>query len=197
MVVGDRKTLTGDVTKLGAINAKAPPLVEEMLGYGAGRLARGYWICLLSGRLTPGDFELGGNTLRSGGKLGLPQQSREADDRRVRVHKQILEEYGAAGYVALQNSALRDITATGPHRIAKVVPVQRHSDDSTPADQYPMGGGALQWTLLAPGKLFLVAAFVDAQAQAHTPGFTVGIAPAAPYDGRARLLRYLQEVSAD
>ena len=195
LIVGQKATLTGDVTQFKAIGAKAPAGVETMLGYAAGRLSRGYYICLLVGKLAPGDFEFGGLTLNSGGKAGLPGKTREADALRPRVHNQILQKYGDKGYEHMQSAVLQTITATGPERIVKIIPTTAHDDDAIPADQYPMGGGSLQWRLLKPGKEFFVAAFVDAQAEAQTPDFKVSIAANAAYDGRARLYKYLETVA--
>lgn len=195
LVVGEKVTLTGDVTKLGANGAKAPQGVEDMLGFGRGRLSRGYYICLLAEALTPGDFEMSGTTLRSGGKLGLPRATAEEDDRRSRVSSQIRYEYGDDGYDGLKMAALNRVTATGADRLVKFVPVTRHAPGLSPADQYPMGGGSLQWTLLPPGKLFYVAAFVDALGMAETAAFKASVAPDAAYDNRAKLARYLADVT--
>lgn len=197
LIVGQKTTLYGDVTQLSAVEAKPPASVETMLGYASGRLSRGYHICLLAGVLTPADFEFSGNTLNSGGRSGKPQNNQEDDLRRPRIHSQILREYGDDGYQQLQSWALKNITATGATRIVKIVPVTGHDPNGVPANQYPMGGGSLQWRLLQPGKEFLVAAFVDAQAEAQTPDFKVSIAANAPYEGRARLRNYLANVVID
>jgi len=84
------------------------------------------------------------------------------------------------------------VTLTGPERIAKVVPVRRHDRSITPDKQYPMGGGGLQWTLLEPGKQFLVAMHVAPDGIATLPGFKVKLGPNAAYDARARVMRYLE-----
>jgi hypothetical protein len=195
LIVGERTTLYGDVTQFSAIGAKAPSGVETMLGYGNGRLSRGYHICLLSGVLTPSDFEFSGNTMNSGGKAGLPQNTKEDDDVRPRIHRQILHKYGESGYRQLQMWALSKHERTGSTRLVKIRPIAEHDPDGIPANQYPMGGGSLQWRLLQPGKEFFVAAFVDAQADAQTPDFKVSIAADAAYDGRARLHKYLENVA--
>ena len=109
LTVGQWATLKGNITQLEAFGAMPPRRVEENLGYHLGRLARGYWICLLVEPLVAGDFELEGNTLRSGGKVGAPGQTQREDKGRTRVHEQILEEYGAAGYAQLQNAGLAGV----------------------------------------------------------------------------------------
>lgn len=192
LTVGQYATLTGNITQLRAFGAMPPRRVEQNLGYHSGRLARGYWICLLVEPLVAADFELEGTTLRSGGKVGAPGQTQREDKGRTRVHEQILEEYGAAGYAQLQNAGLAGVTERGGGRIAKVVPVIPDMQRASPARQYPMGGGFLQWRLKAPGKRFFVAAFVDAQGLAQTPAFAARTDAMAPYDERARLRRYLE-----
>ena len=192
LIVGAKTALSGDVTQLFAVGAKAPAGVEEMLGHGAGRLSRGYYICLLSGLLTPSDFEFSGNTLNSGGRSGLPLKTKEEDTRRPRIHSQILDERGRKGYEHLQKVALANITTSGRNRIIKILPIAGDDADASPATQYPMG--VLQWRLLKPGKEFFVAVFVDYLADAQTPEFKVSVASNAHYEGRAKLHDYLTNV---
>lgn len=192
LTVGKVTTLTGNVTQLRAFGAMPPDRVEENLGYHKGRLTRGYWICLLIGDLTEADFELEGTTLRSGGKLGAPALTQREDNARARVHDEIMKRRSPTGYAKLQKAGLSGVTARGDGRIAKVVPVTPHMQHASPARQYPMGGGFLQWKLKPPGKSFLVAAFIDAQGRAQTPAFIARTDKEAPYDERARLRRYLE-----
>lgn len=195
MIAGDYVEAGGNITQLKSIAARAPRAVELSLGYGIGRLAAGYGILLLAGSLSPGEFELDGITLRSGGRAGLPADTNEDDLKRERVHDAVLRERGIDGYRALQGMALRAIGATGPERIAKIRPVTAHDDEMKPSLQYPMGGGGLQWKLIVRRR-FLIAATVDAAGIAHTPDFSVPIGPHARYEDRARLNRYLEQVAA-
>lgn len=192
LVVGTTPQLSGNVTTLVWIAARAPRAVEQSLGYGSGRLAQGYWIALLKERLAPADFEFDGLTLRSGGRAGLPAASNAADAQRQRVHEQVLQERGEAGYQQLQRSALASVQLSGDHRIAKVIPVTPHNPALSPDVQYPPGAGGLQWKILPPGKRFLIALEVSPSGMATAPGFSVNIGPGAPYENRARVMQYLR-----
>ena len=192
LVLGATIAVAGDVTKNRSVRARSAADLERSLGYGAGRLAAGWWVLLLQETLTTADFRLSGLTLRSGGKLGLPSNDPLAESRRRHVSDQILQEHGAAGYAALQRWALSTVTPHGDDRIVKVLPVTPHDPAMGAADQYPMGAGGLQWTLLRPCR-FLVAMRVDAAGIAHIPGFATFLGASAPYEGRARLARYLSD----
>jgi hypothetical protein len=193
--VGDTSTFTGNVTTLNWIGPRPPADVEKNLGYGAGRLSAGYWLLLLVQQLTPDDFEFEGTTLRSGGRLGLPAATQAQDAARLRMHDQILAERGPAGYRALQEFALRSARITGPERIAKVLPETGHDPAMAPSQQYPMGGGGLQWTIKKSRPVrFLVAMHVDRNGLATTPTFTTSLAPGPNvYDHRARAMKYLEQ----
>ena len=197
LVVGNIEKLTGNVTTLNWIGARSPADIERSLGYAPGRLRDGYVIALLVDSLSVSDFEFDGTTLRSGGRLGKPLSSEKADMLRPRVHDTLLSERGKSGYEDLQKAALKNAKVAGEERIAKVVPMTRHDPKLAPNVQYPMGAGGLQWKIVAPGKRFLVAAFVDESAHAHTKSFSVFIGIGAPYDNRAKLMRYLREAKPD
>jgi hypothetical protein len=144
--------------------------------------------------LTPDDFVFSGTTLRSGGRLGLPQSTQAADQLRQRVHDQLIAERGPEGYKALQQQVLRTAAVSGPNRIAKVIPVTRHDPLAAPDLQYPMGGGGLQWTLIRK-KDFLIAMQVAPDGTATTSRFTVSLAESQPpqqlYANRAKVSQYL------
>lgn len=193
--LGQKAPLSGNITTLIWIAARTPRNVEQSLGYGMGRLSAGYYICLLAEPLRPEDFEFDGTTLRSGGRLGLPSNDPVTEQARKRVHQEIFDDYSEDGYAQLQSRVLDTIPATGSDRLAKVVPFTRHDSNMGAADQYPMGGGGLQWRIKQPGKVFFVAAIVDSSAVARTPDFSVSIAEGAPYENRAKLMRYLSEVT--
>ncbi|WP_172330382.1 hypothetical protein [Mangrovicoccus sp. HB161399] len=133
--LGGMRDLAGNVTTLNWIKPGAERDTEACLGYAQGRLARGYWIALMTVLPTPADFEFDGTTLRSGGRLGLPQRSAAAEDARPRVHDLILEERGRPAYVALQKGALARQAVTGAARLAKVLPEIRHDGRPTAAGQ--------------------------------------------------------------
>ncbi len=192
--IGSLHPFTGDVTTLNWIGARPPRAIEAGLGYGPGRLARGYRILLLKQPISPEDFNFAGTTMRSGGRVGLPKATAGADQARARIHDQIVSERGVGGYAELQRAALREIAYTGPRRIAKVLPVTDHDDAMSPKMQYPMGGGGLQWRLVQP-RNFLIACFVGPNLLAQTPRFSVDLGEthgARLYENRAKLMRYLE-----
>ena len=191
LTVGSKCLLTGNVTTLIWIGARTPQELELHIGYGGGRLANGYRVALLKDNLLPQDFEFEGTTLRSGGRLGLPASSVPADQLRKRVHDQMISEYGAEGYRNMQMRAISSVRTVGNERIAKVVPVTSHDPLLAPDVQYPMGGGGLQWTILPPGKNFLIAMHVNANGLATTPMFTADLKPNAPYENRHKVMHYL------
>lgn len=196
LIVGEKAPLFGNVTTLVWIAARSPQNVEKSLGYGPGRLSAGYCVALLSKPLEPQDFEFEGTTMRSGGKLGLPSNDPATEHARRRVHQEVMGEYGEDHYETMQKSALRGIPAKGPDRIAKVVPMEPHNEAMGTADQYPVGAGGLQWTLKKPGKDFLIALFVDSNGYAQSTDFAHFIGEGAPYENRAKVMRFLCEVDA-
>ena len=174
--VGELRPFSGNVTTLNWIGVRPADVVERNLGYGPGRLAAGYWVLLLKQQLKPADFEFDGTTLRSGGRLGLPAATGASDAARQRIHDQLMSQRGAAGYADLQQRVLRGLRLKGSDRIAKVIPVTPHDSAMSPADQYPMGGGGLQWTIKRDRPCnFLVAMQVDRNGTARCPDFEVSL----------------------
>lgn len=188
--IGQVRWLSGNVTTLQWIKPGHEAETAAGLGYDRDRLSRGYFVALMTRPPTPDEFQFDGTTLRSGGRDGLPASSREADERREKVHDRVLAERGAEGYRALQVSALRAVRISGPARLAKVLPDIAHDPAQAPDAQYPMGGGGLQWRLLKVVP-FLIAAHVDAFGRVVTPGFALDLRSGG-YDARARLRRYLE-----
>jgi len=196
LAVGQIVPLYGDITTLNWVGARPAPAVATNLGYDGARLALGYWIAVLKEPLRPDDFEFGGTTLRSGGRLGLPERTAGADQERIRVHDVMMRRLGPKGYSDLQARTLRTVPMIGKERLVKVVPKIRHDDAMAPADQYPMGGGGLQWTIKkAAARKFLIAVEVDGSGTAKTPTFSVSLRSGdvqTLYDNRARISRYLE-----
>ncbi len=195
--VGLNLSCSGDITTLNWIGVRPAASVEASLGFEAGRLAAGYWLLLLKEPLSPGDFELSGTTLRSGGKVGLPRSSAEEDALRQTVAERIRAERGADGYELLKAATLRSSGAiVGPTRLAKCLPVTPHDPGLAPDQQYPMGGGGLQWTIREGHERgFLVAMHVDAQGVATTSQHRLALADDSPvqlYENRRTLIRYLE-----
>jgi hypothetical protein len=195
LVLGSEVFLTGDVTQNRWVGARSARALESSLGYGANRLAGGWTVLLLKQALQPEDFRFSGITLRSGGREGLPADTLAEDKARRHVTETILAERGKIGYADLQRKALSTITGTGPDRIVKVIPAILHSETIKPSEQYPMGGGGLQWTLIRRCK-FLVAMTVDGNGiavVATTPRFSVFLGASAAYEDRAKVARFLDQ----
>jgi hypothetical protein len=190
ITLGQHVTLSGNVTTLQWIKPGAEAETEAALGFHRGRLAQGYWILLLRHLPRPDQFRFDGTTLNSGGRLGMPATTSAADLQRPSVHDQVMAQRGASGYADLQTRTLRDIRVTGEQRIAKVLPGTRHAAMMAPSDQYPAGGGGLQWSILPPGLPFLAAAEVRADGTVALPGRVIDLASGG-YAARATLRQYL------
>ncbi|MCV0397431.1 MAG: hypothetical protein K5872_16410 [Rhizobiaceae bacterium] len=199
--------LTGDVTTVDKIGPRPPQALATMLGINPARFAQGYSIAVLAEKLEPEDFEFGGTTLRSGGRLGLPLRDETADQNRTRVHDQIVKERGQTGYQQLQKQVLAGIPLKGPRRIAKVLTELRHQASMTPDIQYPMGGGALQWKIVArpglppgakPGRKFIIALNVYPDGTADAGRFKVSLSDSQPYqalmDARRKIRIHLESI---
>jgi len=188
--LGSRILISGDVTTLQWIIPSDPVQTCAALGYARWRLSQGFAVLLAIEKPSPQAFEFAGTTLRSGGREGKPQMSLEEDRARPSVHQKILDEYGEKGYKNLQIKALNNIELTGSQRLAKVIPVIKHSN-LPPAIQYPMGGGGLQWKIKDKHPIqFLVAVHVTPNGDAVTPQFSVNVNNGG-YDARAKLHQYL------
>lgn len=191
LAVGSHEALSGDVTTLNALFPGYNARTETNLGYHQGRLDAGYKIALLVQQLTPEDFSFGGTTLNSGGKLGLPGRTAEADSKRTTMTAHMTSKYGAGGVSAMKSGMAGKVDLSGAKRIAKVLPKTPHSAHLPPSEQYPQGGGFLQWNL---GKKcqFLIALSVEADGTVLTPSFTLQLTGQPAYDSVARIRKYLQ-----
>ncbi|MBN9673465.1 hypothetical protein [Roseibium aggregatum] len=187
----------GNISQLRAIILADYRATEANLGFHAGRLSNGFKLLLLKSPPRPDDFEFQGTTLRSGGRFGLPAATYAEDAKREAVHDSIMSERGAAGYRALQEHVLGVSSFTGPDRFVKVMPDTRHDGAMSPADQYPMGGGFLQWDLKKPGLPFLYAANFRPDGTVITEKETFQLNSGkflADYPQRQKLQKFLQTV---
>jgi hypothetical protein len=195
-VLGEAVFLKGDVTQNRWVGARSGSEIERSLGFGAGRLSAGWTLLLLKQTLAPLDFEFSGLTIRSGGRFGLPADTADADKQRLRVSDEMRRTMGATDYEKLQRKTLSQIGQTfdqkGEMRLVKIIPAERHSPTMKPSEQYPMGAGGLQWTLIRDCK-FLVAVTVSADGIARTPHFSVSLQDSTRYEDRARLAQYINE----
>lgn len=193
--------VTGNITTLNAIPFGNPRAVEQNLGFEKGRLNAGYSILLFKTLPTPEQFIFEGTTLRSGGKLGVPAATTEEDAARQSVHQSILDERGVRIYQQMQTQSLKTTAVSGPKRMVRVVAVTEHDPAKSPEDQYPMGGGQLQWRLTkasdgtTPRMQALFAAHIDASGTAHIKGKTLSLISGTYLDdiaARTELQQYLQ-----
>jgi hypothetical protein len=190
--VGEIVSERGSITTLNCVKPGAERSTEAALGFHPGRLSMGYQIGFPLRLPRPKEFQFDGTTLRSDGRLGLPLADHKADKDRVRVHQKILDEHNDDGYESMQLDALAKTPLRGANRICKVFPVMPHSATMPPSVQYPMGGGFLQWRIIAEtGLKFKIAVDVAADGVAHTPEFSVDLIHGG-YDARARLRRYME-----
>ena len=186
---------SGNITQLKALILADLRATEKNVGFHSGRLSRGFKLLLLKEMPRPEDFEMHGTTLRSGGRFGNPLQDPEEDKQRRRVHDDIMETLGAAGYGALQAAGLKFASVSGRDRLIKNLPEIRNNRDMTPDVQYPPGGGFLQWDLKKPGLPFLFAAEFSGDGTVRIPGETLQLNSGnlnADYPQRQRLQHYLQ-----
>lgn len=192
LALGQTANLKGDVTRLNVVGARSPALVEKSLGYEVGRLSQGYFIALLKEPLRPNHVLFGGLTLRSGGREGLPLADPDQDKKRMHNHDRMLDDYGEGSVETMLAKLAKDPrNLLGEERIVKILPVIRHVG-SNPAQEYPPGGGGPQYTLTV-GHDFLITAEVSLNGIAMTAErWTVSVATDAPYEGRAKLMKYLR-----
>lgn len=160
--LGAKEKLRGTVTRLIDVFGYESAALEDRIGYGRGRLARGYYLALLAEPFAPGDFEFMGYTYFSGGKLGLPSNDRTVEAARPRVQDLLAIEHGQQAVQEIKAEFCKNILLKGAERVAKILPIIRHSDAMGAADQYPRGRGIAQPIQLLEGheKWFLIAAEV-------------------------------------
>ena len=125
--------------------------VENRLGYRAGRLDEGWWLCFLQVMPRGDQFEVRGYSQMSGGvaqgHLKSPPDPRNAEQT-LKADRFDLVKI-KAGLIA------NTFKLSGPERLAKVIPARGEFGK----DDYPQGTGIPQWTLTERLE-FMVAAFV-------------------------------------
>ena len=198
--IGQIVPMAGCVTRLQDLLGREPEELERIIGYHRGRLAQGYYIAVLKEPLRPGEFEYGGYTHFSGGKMGAPDPLKRpgVDAARPGVHQSLLKDVGAKGLNGLQQKTAGATPLVGTERLAKVLPKIMHDaamdGDPTKPVQYPVGAGIKQF-ILTVKKNFLIAAEVDAGGDVKgRNSFTSKIAKSVPYDERVKVRRYLESV---
>lgn len=136
--VGLCDEFTGFVTKALFLRGQSTTELELRLGYGAGRLASGYWLLFALEVPEPEQFEFAGYTHFSGGR---PQGHL---DNRNPTSEQSL---AATGHLlAHKNRVINDVfRVAGPERLAKVIPLNG-------GDEYPQGKGIPQWKIVPTAR---------------------------------------------
>ncbi|MDQ6436783.1 hypothetical protein RB623_22255 [Mesorhizobium sp. LHD-90] len=149
--LGGQVRTQGYVAQLDGLCGRDTRDLEQVLGYGEGRLAGGYTLLLLADVVGPGEFEFRGMTHFPG---GVPVgESRTTDASLKASLSQVAADRGRFDTMKA-NEARRIFVSTGPKRIAKIMPLRPGSD-------YPAGKGIAQWEIMVP-KLFFVACKVGA-----------------------------------
>ena len=191
--LGHHAALTGDVTQNRWVGARSAMALEEEPWLWVRTAVRRVDGIAAEKRSFSRPLQVQRHHLAVGRSARPPRRDQAADRARQHVSDVVMNERGIAGYRDLQLRTLASITDTGPDRIVKVIPATRHSNTMAPSDQYPMGGGGLQWTLVRPCD-FLVAMSVDENGIACLAnGYSGFLGESASYEVRARIARYLDQ----
>lgn len=151
LTVGGTANLRGFFTKALYVRNQPSREIEKRLGYRAGRLDEGWWLCFLLQMPKGDDFEVRGYSQMSGGvaqgHLASPPDPRNAEQKLAA---------DGVDMVKVKGNLLRDVfRLSGPERLAKVIPARGEFGEN----DYPPGSGIPQWTLTKPLQ-FKVAAFM-------------------------------------
>jgi hypothetical protein len=130
--------------------------LERRLGYGPGRLSRGWWLLFALVKPRPDNFEFGGYTHFSGARIGHPGLG----NARPTVEEELQRDFGGPAQVLAAKAAyIARLQTIGHERLAKVLPV-------APGADYPVGSGVYQCNIprpipcrvtafIAPGETYL------------------------------------------
>jgi hypothetical protein len=148
--VGIQDTFSGNFTRALYLRSQPSLELDNRLGYAPGTLSQGWWLLFALEKPDPTNFEFGGYTYFSGGRIGMPKPGVE----RVRVEDDLAVTLGSSEAVARRKAdhIANFLTLSGSDRLAKVRPVARPTD-------YPPGTGIYQCNIPRP-ILCVVAKFV-------------------------------------
>lgn len=146
--IGDAVEIRGYVTQDKFLVGRTMAQVEAILGFRAGRLARGAAFAKLLAWPRIDQFELAAYSMTAQHRYAAP---------------------AGLDLGKLKALAMRGWSLAGPDRLVKVRPVVPHAAAMADDDQYPPGSGAPQWRLTeaVPG---LVVARTHTQADVYRPG---------------------------
>ena len=134
--VGSTVKMRGYVLKAMFMRGQSAAELERRIGYGSGRLIKGWYLFFLLQMPTITDFTMRGYTyLPDGVPVGESDPPEPAMANRGWSQSDIDS--------LKQNLIKRTFTISGPERLAKVIPVTDHGPGST----YPPGSGIPQWRL--------------------------------------------------
>lgn len=153
LVVGQTILLTGYVTKAVYFRRQSAAEIERRIGYRAGRLTDGWWLCFALDIPSECDFEFRGYSQMSG---GIPQgHLKSPPDKRTAEQRLIDDGFDLK---RLKAKVIRDTFCVGgPERLAKVIPVK----PGFGSEDYPAGTGIPQWEITTPNRIrFKVAAHI-------------------------------------
>jgi hypothetical protein len=140
LTVGSEPLIAGYVCKARDVRGQSPSELERRLGYRTGRLEQGWYFLFLLRLPTISDFEFRGYTHLSD---GIPKGGKHPPEDVMRREGWSGIDIDRMKRKLIENGTL---TVTGFQRLAKVVPVIRHTD----AETYPPGSGIPQWRLKNP-----------------------------------------------
>jgi hypothetical protein len=148
--VGLRDKFSGNFTKALYLRSQSSNELERRIGYGSGRLAKGWWLLFALEKPSPANFQFGGYTHFSGARIGPPSLG----NARPTVEESLKETLGGnAALMAQRTASLAALQLTGPERLAKIIPVAGGAD-------YPVGTGIYQCNVGPGAILCVVAAFI-------------------------------------
>ena len=140
---------TGFFTRALFLRGRTSQELEDLLGYGGGRLGQGWWLLFMVELPGPQDFEFRGYSQMSGGvargHLPAPPDPRTAEQTlRDRGH----DDESLAAFK--RKFVAANFTLHGAARLAKVIP-------KLPGRDYPPGRGIPQWELVRARRFRVVA----------------------------------------
>lgn len=151
LTVGQILDRKGYFTEAWYLRSQPSGEVERRVGYGAGRLAKGWWLLFLTRKPTLSEFECRGYSQMSDGipygHLPAPPDPRNAEQR--------MRDDGIDLPRVKSNLVNQVFQISGHRRLAKIYPCQ----NTLGGNEYPPGSGIPQWELVQPVP-FRVAAFV-------------------------------------